>query len=305
MKIAVFGRTELRCSICVLLLVPAAAVLGKLPALMLALVSLAVHELSHAFMAARLGLVVSSIEVQPFGFIAELHTPPRTPSECLSVAAAGPFASLLIALCGAGLGKYIGHTSAAFQDFCSFNLSLGLMNLLPFLPLDGGRLALALIEKRIGRARAQRTLSLFGIIFGILLFCAGVLLVSATDAAFNPTPLAAGFFIFISALSEFRCSCGTNIKASLAGLSRLRSGSAVRVVPIALRSDCTVRKALSFIGGRGYGIIFVVEAGATVGILDENIVLNAALRGENDAELSTLLPRHSASSAPNLPVFKR
>ena len=71
MKIAVFGRTELRCSICVLLLVPAAAVLGKLPALMLALVSLAVHELSHAFMAARLGLVVSSIEVQPFGFIAE------------------------------------------------------------------------------------------------------------------------------------------------------------------------------------------------------------------------------------------
>ena len=61
MKIAVFGRTELRCSICVLLLVPAAAVLGKLPALMLALVSLAVHELSHAFMAARLGLVVSSI----------------------------------------------------------------------------------------------------------------------------------------------------------------------------------------------------------------------------------------------------
>lgn len=222
MKIAVFGRTELRCSICVLLLVPAAAVLGKLPALMLALVSLAVHELSHAFMAARLGLVVSSIEVQPFGFIAELHTPPRTPSECLSVAAAGPFASLLIALCGAGLGKYIGHTSAAFQDFCSFNLSLGLMNLLPFLPLDGGRLALALIEKRIGRARAQRTLSLFGIIFGVLLFCAGVLLVSATDAAFNPTPLAAGFFIFISALSEFRCSCGSNIKASLAGLSRLR-----------------------------------------------------------------------------------
>ena len=255
MKIAVFGRTELRCSICVLLLVPAAAVLGKLPALMLALVSLAVHELSHAFMAARLGLVVSSIEVQPFGFIAELHTPPRTPSECLSVAAAGPFASLLIALCGAGLGKYIGHTSAAFQDFCSFNLSLGLMNLLPFLPLDGGRLALALIEKRTGRARAQRTLSLFGIIFGVLLFCAGIMLVSATDAAFNPTPLAAGFFIFISALSEFRCSCGSNIKASLAGLSRLRSGSAVRVVPIALRSDCTVRKALSFIGGRGYGII--------------------------------------------------
>ena len=66
-----------------------------------------------------------------------------------------------------------------------------------------------------------------------------------------------------------------------------------------------MRKALSFIGGRGYGIIFVVEAGATVGILDENIVLNAALRGENDAELSTLLPKRSASSAPNLPVFKR
>lgn len=165
------------------------------------------------------------------------------------------------------------------------------MNLLPFLPLDGGRLALALIEKRTGRARAQRTLSLFGIIFGVLLFCAGVMLVSAADSAFNPTPLAAGFFIFISALSEFRCSCGSNIKASLAGLSRLRSGSAVRVVPIALRSDCTVRKALSFIGGRGYGIIFVVEAGATVGILDENIVLNAALRGESDAELRTLLPQ--------------
>lgn len=255
-------------------------------------------------MAARLGLVVSSIEVQPFGFIAELHTPPRTPSECLSVAAAGPFASLLIALCGAGLGKYIGHTSAAFQDFCSFNLSLGLMNLLPFLPLDGGRLALALIEKRIGGSCAKNTFFV-RLIFGVLLFCAGVMLVSATDAAFNPTPLAAGFFIFISALSEFRCSCGSNIKASLAGLSRLRSGSAVRVVPIALRSDCTVRKALSFIGGRGYGIIFVVEAGATVGILDENIVLNAALCGESDAELSTLLPEHSASSAPNLPVFKR
>lgn len=297
MKLASLGRTELRCSVFVLLLIPAAAVFGKLTALLLALISLAIHEFSHVLMASRLGLAVASIEIQPFGFIAALQIPPRTPSECLSVAAAGPFASLLIALCGAGFFKYFGHTSDEFRHFCAFNLSIGLMNLLPFLPLDGGRLALALAEKRVGRERAQKTLSSFGIFFGLLLSCAGILLIASPNAAFNPTPLATGFFIFLSAVSEFRGARGSDFKARLAGLSRLRSGAAVRVAPIALRGDCTVQNALSCLGGRGYGVIFVVsEGGGRLGILDENAIFNAALQGKSQLQLRALLP-HSSDSA--------
>ena len=72
MQLASVGRTQLRCSVPVLLLIPLAAVFSKFDLLLVGLVSLGMHELAHAVMAHRLGFFVEAVEIQPFGFVARL-----------------------------------------------------------------------------------------------------------------------------------------------------------------------------------------------------------------------------------------
>ena len=193
MRIAYFGRTELRCSVPVLLLPPAAVVLGRFDEALIVVASLAAHELAHAFIAHRLGCRILALELQPFGFIARLDRDGDTPSERCAVAAAGPVTSLLIALCSAGLASLSGLPGpSALSMLSTFNLTLGAVNLLPVLPLDGGRLALSFWERRGNGKQGAALLAGLGAAAGLLLACAGVLLL-----VFSPGKPGAGGFSLV------------------------------------------------------------------------------------------------------------
>ncbi len=300
MTVAVVRGTELRCSVPVLLLFPAAVVLGRTDAALILLVSLAVHELAHAFMASRLGFPVLSLEIQPFGFIAVLERPPDTPSEAAAIAAAGPFISLLLAFCAFGLlfmhsgALPPGLPTAALHRFASFNLSLGAVNLLPALPLDGGRLACALIESRAGdgRSRTQRLLTLLGTGAGAVIALSGaaVMLIEKRPSPAPVTALVTGSFIAPAALTELRRLTDTRARRTIAAYDRLRSGGALRAEFFALSASATVRDALRALSRRGYGLIIVTDEGLkALGVIDRGRLFEAAARGQTDQTLAALL----------------
>jgi Zn-dependent protease len=115
---------------------------------LLVFTSILVHELGHAIVARKLGVRIAGIELQFFGGMAKMVTPPRSARDEILIAVAGPAVSLSLAMIGITLGVVTG--SPWVNYFGVTNLILGVFNLLPALPMDGGRIYRAYRAQRIG-----------------------------------------------------------------------------------------------------------------------------------------------------------
>lgn len=118
----------------------------------LAFASVLLHELGHAAVARQLGVRVSTIELGFFGGAARMEAMPRQPRHELAIAAAGPAVSL--ALGGAGLGLAALTHLPLLAMIGWINLVIAGFNLIPALPMDGGRILRALLVPRLGYIRA-------------------------------------------------------------------------------------------------------------------------------------------------------
>lgn len=109
------------------------------------LISIALHELSHALVGRSHRMSVHNITLFLFGGIAQLDDEPPTPKAEFQMAIAGPLASL--ALCLVFLGLYLmtvefqgsALLAATFSYFASINLVVAVFNMIPGFPMDGGR----------------------------------------------------------------------------------------------------------------------------------------------------------------------
>ncbi len=149
--------------------------------------SLLAHELAHAVVARRHGVEVKGLTLWLFGGVASLGSEPPTPRADFRIAVAGPATSLALAagfgLVAGGL-KLVGvaHIVVVAASWLSgINLMLGVFNLIPGAPLDGGRLLRAFLWHHHGdRVRAAVTAAQAGAVvaygligLGLLQFLAG------------------------------------------------------------------------------------------------------------------------------------
>ncbi|MFL5886690.1 MAG: site-2 protease family protein [Thermoleophilaceae bacterium] len=151
-----------------------AFVLATISVLLL-FVSIILHELGHAVVAMRNGIGIAGIDLWMLGGIAQMKKESPTPGVDFRISAAGPAVSLAIALiCGAILkvgassgefGKTLGLASGADHNaarlvlgyVATTNAVIFVFNLIPGLPLDGGRIARAVAWWRTGdRAEATK-----------------------------------------------------------------------------------------------------------------------------------------------------
>jgi Zn-dependent protease len=113
-------------------------------------VSVLIHELSHTLVALHYGLPVRRISLYLLGGVSEIEKPAPTPGKEANIAVAGPLVSLLLGAGAYGLLQVLEHgTVARVLAFAlmSSNLVVGIFNLLPGLPLDGGRVLSAGVWK--------------------------------------------------------------------------------------------------------------------------------------------------------------
>src|SRR5262245_37747861 len=114
---------------------------GLIAALLL-FASVFLHELAHSVTALRYGIPVSGITLHIFGGVSELEREPDRPGAEFTIAIVGPLTSFLIAAV-LGLAARIldpGPGARATMQYLMFvNVLLGIFNLIPGYPLDGGR----------------------------------------------------------------------------------------------------------------------------------------------------------------------
>ncbi|MFN0248210.1 MAG: site-2 protease family protein [Kofleriaceae bacterium] len=104
----------------------------------IAFASVLLHELGHAVVARRLGVDILGIELGFLGGAAKMAGMPRKANHEMAIAAAGPAVSLVLAGLGLGVGALVG--SGLISTIGWINLVLAGFNLIPALPMDGGRI---------------------------------------------------------------------------------------------------------------------------------------------------------------------
>jgi Zn-dependent protease len=155
-------------------------------------ISVLMHELAHSLVALKYGVRVTGIRLFIFGGLSQVSSEPESGRHEFLIALAGPAVSLLLGfIFGTLFGSLLlsGHAgpAAAVAWYISVaNILLGMFNLIPGFPLDGGRILRAILWDRwsdLARAtkvvsRVGNSLALFLIFLGILMFIFGQSFVS-------------------------------------------------------------------------------------------------------------------------------
>jgi Zn-dependent protease len=153
-------------------------VTGFVAALLL-FVSVFLHELSHSVVARSRGLPVTAITLHVFGGVSELGREPDSPGLEFWMAVAGPLTSFALAglaLAAAGPADARPAVAAILRYLGLVNVVVGVFNLVPGFPLDGGRVLRAALWRVWGDLqRATRVASRAGSIVGAVLMGIGVL----------------------------------------------------------------------------------------------------------------------------------
>jgi Zn-dependent protease/CBS domain-containing protein len=141
-------------------------------------VCLLAHELSHALVARSHGVKVAGITLWLFGGVSRLDGEPASARSEALIAGVGPLTSLVIAGIAFGIALAT-QANALISDLFSYltfvNLALGLFNLVPAFPLDGGRLLSSFLWWRSGtRQRGVHNAVRVGRVFAFLMIGAGV-----------------------------------------------------------------------------------------------------------------------------------
>ncbi len=130
-------------------------------------VCVTLHELGHSLVAQRFGVGVKEIVLLPIGGMAQLKSEPKKPWHELLIAVAGPLVNVIIAgillalLRPASVDEFeAAFATPSLRAFGStllfLNVTMALFNMIPALPMDGGRVLRAILASFMGKPRATR-----------------------------------------------------------------------------------------------------------------------------------------------------
>jgi len=194
-----FYRLPVRVSLMFILIFPLTIALGLAGQFLFVLTAAIWHELAHIIAAWRFGLRAERMVITPIGVMA--HIPggeALTMWKRLFVLLAGPLLSLLAAGLLFFVGRAIANAGADYllgglRGLLYANLAVGLFNLLPFMPLDGGRIVSLLLERLLGALAACRVMRSVSKTGSVAIIALGFL--QAALFPFNISLLCIGLYI--------------------------------------------------------------------------------------------------------------
>ena len=242
--------------------------------------SVLLHELGHCVVALRLGLPVSRVRLFLLGGISEITRAPSKPGHEGLVAAAGPAVSLLLAA-ATGIGWFAvtphGAVWLLIAQTCVANLVVALFNVLPGLPLDGGRMLRALLWAMTGNRHTGTNAGVVGagLVAAALLVYALVGLLSDTGDQWLRLAVCVlmAWFVVAGASAEHSAEHRKNRP------TRLSLPKLMRPV-LQLPAESPVGDALVAAAGRG--VVLVRADGIAVGLLDQTAAERLATRAPQD-----------------------
>lgn len=255
------------------------------------LVSIALHEGAHGLASAMLHHPPRQAEITPLGLLLRLEEEDRLPPlHRAAVLFAGPAASAALVLLG-WYGTRWGMLSPALGARMFFgNLMLLALNLLPALPLDGGRLLALALSLRYDLATQMKVMRVLGMILGLGL--AGVAVASAVWwGAANFSLAAAGCFLIYASQVGATTEAMAALRQFLDRRNRLETSGMMRGEILAVLEQQPLRAVLPHLRQGRYTCLAVLESGTLRmrGLLDEDTLQRAYLH-HPQGNCASLLP---------------
>ncbi|MEI6589440.1 MAG: site-2 protease family protein [Verrucomicrobiota bacterium] len=173
------------------------------------------HELGHSLMAKYFGIQVRRILLMPIGGMAEFETIPKEPYKELWITVAGPAVNAVIAcflipfFWGSGSLVSLDNTNSfagLMRSLLAANIIMGLFNLIPVFPMDGGRILRALLAFKLPYVRATFFAASLGKVLALIAVCS-VVFFPGYIPFLSPNPVMTVIlfsFIFFAGESEYR-----------------------------------------------------------------------------------------------------
>lgn len=222
------------------------------------------HELSHFFVAKKLGYLPKKVKLSVFGATLEGFDDFLTLDE-IKIVLAGPLFNLFIII-----GCYLSfwfypETYSFLMDVLFVNQMILLFNILPVFPLDMGRVLLCIFSLKKGRRNSLKFIKKFSLFFVVCMFILSVIFIKK-DFAFS-----LGFASINLCILLFETSYGTSFKREISfkkKLSKLNKGINQKIIYI--KNGYPEKLLLKFIDGENYYVfIFVDEECKEIGRIDE------------------------------------
>ncbi len=266
-----------------LLMPPLLALSGLGSALLAVAASVLLHEAAHALAARVAGVRVKELLLTPFGGALRIEGLwSFRPGQVALVALAGPAASLLV-MAGAATLAYAGAVSPqAAGEWVRINLMLAAFNLMPALPLDGGRVLTASLGKSLGTAKALRLGVMLGRALGIAMLALAVWQFIAVRKV-NLTIVLGALFVLLSGPAEKRSADGAEILSLLARRDELAEEGMLPLTFLAADQSVRCQDAMRRLRARRVHRIAVYDdAMRLIGSVEERELIAAVRRGEPD-----------------------
>jgi stage IV sporulation protein FB len=237
------------------------------------------HELGHAAAANELGYVVERVSLLPFGGVAKLRYGDMGfhPRDEAIVAIAGPFVNLVLVLFAFVL-FIAGIWSEEFYHLVmKMNLWIVVFNMLPGLPLDGGRILRAARCRQIGFESATREAYRVALIIAFTLMCIGGFALWSGHPHFGILIL--GVFLLLTAIAGRRDARMETMRFLDSIRSNKRRGPQI-VRAIALQKSDPIRDAVVQFAPDRYHMLYVLSSDHQVEhVLEEKQVINCVFDG--------------------------
>ena len=251
--------SELRISISFFFVVAVALALlaGLYMEIMAALLALGVHEFAHVFVGRKLGLVIHEIEILPFGGRIRSTLEEASAEEELLTVLAGPLVNFAVVGLIVFLSSQKLVPAEIARQFTHYQLMLGIFNMLPALPLDGGRIFALWLSQRVGYTSSVRIASQTG-----KMLAYSMMFVALIGLFFKRVFISlfmASFFLLQQASKEEKKAQYTFMKHLTKKTEKLSKNKYLPGEIIVVGEDTPVKKILYLFAPQKYFIVYILD----------------------------------------------
>ena len=236
------------------------------------------HEAGHLLAAKILGYSVHGIKIQPFGVSLDLSGQKIKGYHEIIIGISGPIVNIILLVAGVIIVKYGHYCSELF--FVS-NFYMLIINLMPVLPLDGGRILKSLFESETNSKKNERVFKCISLVSVLVMLIAGIIFLVKTKQ--NLSLLLISLFLLDSVRPYNNRSNGV---ADIF-LSEIKNGRA-KVYYIGEKT--LVKDALKLMSYDDVNIAFVLDCdGKIIGAVSNKYILRLISEGKGKKEISSIV----------------
>ena len=263
-------------------------VLGKVEMFALVSASIFLHEIAHVCAGIIFGWEVLALRILPVGFNAVLNERGCTKSGRVIVYAIGPIINLLLALFAIVIEVYGFPESQYAKLFKLINLSLCIFNLLPIIPLDGGRILREILKDSFGTFRARKILRWISIIFSIIFVILGILQIKIS--IYNFSLLLIGAYVFFLTGYEETEAALMNIKSILYRRSRFVKKGIYMARDIVVTENTLLNDTIKYMDFDKFHIFYVIDENMKIiKLFTEQEIIEGLIKNNPDVTFAKLL----------------